>query len=108
MKTHIFFCMYGKLSITWFFWHLAIFSTFFCCRLMNIFLTQFWTEKLLIHKPQPRQPLAVFLLERDGKAKKDRNIFLEGVAFKAFTLTPSKCGSLFVSSDIEILKMGPN
>ena len=24
----------------------------FCCRLMNIFLTQFWTENLLIQKPQ--------------------------------------------------------
>ena len=46
--------MYGKLSITRFFWQLAIFSIFFWCRLMNIFLTQFWTVKLLIHKPQPR------------------------------------------------------
>ena len=27
---------------------------------MNIFLTQFWTEKLLIHKPQPRHMLASF------------------------------------------------
>ena len=32
----------------------AIFGTLFCCRLINIFLTQFWTENLLIHKPQPR------------------------------------------------------
>ena len=46
--------MHGKLLITQFFWHLAIFGKLFCCRLMNIFLTQFWTEKLLIHKPQPR------------------------------------------------------
>ena len=45
--------MYRKLSITRFFWHLAIFSIFFCCQLMNIFLTQFWTVRLLIHKPQP-------------------------------------------------------
>ena len=41
--------MYGKLSITRFFWHLAIFGKLFCCRLMNIFLTQFWTKNLLIH-----------------------------------------------------------
>ena len=54
MKKHRIFCMYGKLSITRFFWHLAIFNICFCCRLMNTFLTQFWTEKLLIHKPQPR------------------------------------------------------
>ena len=40
--------------ITRFFWRLAIFGIFFCCRLMNMFLTQFWTEKLVIHKPQPR------------------------------------------------------
>ena len=53
MKNVYFFCMYGKLSITRFFWHLAIFNKFCCCRLMNIFLTQFWTENLLIHKPQP-------------------------------------------------------
>ena len=46
--------MYGKLWITRFFWHLAIFGQLFCCRLMNIFLTQFCTVKLLIHKPQPR------------------------------------------------------
>ena len=44
--------MYGKLSITRFFWHLAIFRILFGCWLMNIFLTQFWTVKLLIHKPQ--------------------------------------------------------
>ena len=45
--------MYRKLLITRFFRHLAIFGIYFCCRLMNIFLTQFWTVKLLIHKPQP-------------------------------------------------------
>ena len=50
--------MYGTLSTTWFFWHLAIFYMFFPCRLMNIFLTQFWTVKFLIHKPQPR--LSIF------------------------------------------------
>ena len=55
MKTYIFFCMYGELSITRFFWHLAIFHILFWCRLMNIFLKQFWTVKLLIHKPQPRR-----------------------------------------------------
>ena len=32
---------------------LSYFRNLFCCRLMNIFLTQFWTVKLLIHKPQP-------------------------------------------------------
>ena len=32
-----------------YFWYI------FHCWLMNIFLTQFWTEKLLIHKPQPRR-----------------------------------------------------
>ena len=46
--------MCGKISITWFFWHLAIYGKLFFCRLINIFLTQFWTENLLIHKPQPR------------------------------------------------------
>ena len=46
--------MYGKLSITRFVWHLAIFGKLFCCRLINIFLTQFWNTNLLIHKPQPR------------------------------------------------------
>ena len=50
--------MYGKLSITRLFSHLAIFRNLFWCRLMNIFLTQFWTEKLLIHKPQPRHILS--------------------------------------------------
>ena len=44
--------MYGNLSIT-FFLHLAIFGTFFCCQLMNIFLTQFWAGNLLVHKPTP-------------------------------------------------------
>ena len=48
------FCMYRKLSITRFFWHLAIFGKLFCCLLIDIFLTQFWTENLIIHKPQPR------------------------------------------------------
>ena len=33
---------------------LSYFQYFFCCRLMNIFLAQFWTVKLLIHKLQPR------------------------------------------------------
>ena len=47
--------MYGKLLITWFFWNLAIFGKLFCCPLINIFLTQFWTDNLLIHKPQPRR-----------------------------------------------------
>ena len=28
--------------------------------LMNIFLTQFWTEKFLIHKPQPRHKIQRF------------------------------------------------
>ena len=44
--------MYRKLSITRFFWQLVIFGIYFCCRLIKIFLTQFWTAKLLIHKPQ--------------------------------------------------------
>ena len=35
----------------------------FWCRLMNIFLTQFWTEQLLIHKPQHRlTDLAIFYI----------------------------------------------
>ena len=51
--------MYGKPLITRIFWHLDIFGNIFCCWLMNIFLTQFWTEKLLIHKPQPRCNLSV-------------------------------------------------
>ena len=54
MKNHVMFFMYGELSITQLFWHLAIFRTVFCCWLMNIFLKHFWTEKLLIHKPQHR------------------------------------------------------
>ena len=33
--------MYGKLSITRFFWHSAIFCNFFCYQLRNIFFTQF-------------------------------------------------------------------
>ena len=45
------FSMYGKLLITHFFWHLVIFVHFFCCPLMNILFTQFWTGKLLVHKP---------------------------------------------------------
>ena len=40
---------------------LIYFPYFFWCLLMNIFLTQFWTEKLLIHKPQPRHTLLNFL-----------------------------------------------
>ena len=55
------FCMYRKLSITRFFWHLIIFGILLCCRLLNIFLTQFWTVKLLIHKPQPRHNLLACL-----------------------------------------------
>ena len=43
--------MYGKLSFTQYLWHLAFFSTPFCCQLMNIFFTQFWTGKLSVHKP---------------------------------------------------------
>ena len=43
--------MYGKLSITWLFWQLAILGTFVFCQLMNILLTQFWTGNLLVHKP---------------------------------------------------------
>ena len=54
--------MYGKLSITLLFWHLAIFLILFWRRLMNIFLTQFWTEKLLIHKPQPRRKSSPYQL----------------------------------------------
>ena len=33
--------MYGKLSITRFFWHSAIFCNIFCYQLRNIFFTQF-------------------------------------------------------------------
>ena len=47
--------MYGKLLITLLIRHLAIFGTIFCCWLVNIFLTQFWAVKFLIHKPQPRR-----------------------------------------------------
>ena len=32
----------------------SYFRKFVCCRLMNTFLTQFWTLNLLIHNPQPR------------------------------------------------------
>ena len=53
--------MYGKLLITRLFWHLAIFRTIFCCWLMNIFLKHFWTEKLLIHKPQHRPIHSAFI-----------------------------------------------
>ena len=54
MKTHIMFLHVWNLLITQLFWHWATFHTLFWCLLMNIFLTQFWTGKLLIHKPQPR------------------------------------------------------
>ena len=35
------------------YWSHNYFGKILCCRLMIIFLTQFWTVKLLIHKPQP-------------------------------------------------------
>ena len=53
--------MYGKLSFPRFFWHLAIFGIFFGCRLMSFFLTQFWTEKLLIHNLTPCRILPLLL-----------------------------------------------
>ena len=35
---------------------LAVFGTLFRLRLMNIFLTQFWTVKLFVHKPTSSPP----------------------------------------------------
>ena len=63
-KKQIFFCTHGKISITQYFRHFfqfSIFNTTFCCWLMNIILTEFWTVKLLIHKLQP--PLKIILLQ---------------------------------------------
>ena len=54
MKNMYFFLHVWKAIDHTFFLALSYFRYFFCCQLMNIFLTQFWTVKLLIHKPQPR------------------------------------------------------
>ena len=54
MKQHIMFLHVLKAIDHTVLLALSYFRYFFCFRLMNIFLTQFWTVKLLIHKPQPR------------------------------------------------------
>ena len=54
MKKHIIFLHVWKAIDHTVLLTLSYFWIFFFCRLMNIFLTQFWTVKLLIHKPQPR------------------------------------------------------
>ena len=60
MKKHIMFLHEWKAIDHTIILHLAIFRILFWCRLMNIFLTQLLTEKLLIHKPQPR-PMCKFV-----------------------------------------------
>ena len=54
MKKHIMFLHVWKAINHTIILALSYFLYFFWCQLMNIFLAQFWTEKLLIHKPQPR------------------------------------------------------
>ena len=57
VKNRYFLGHFVKILITQLFWLFAILGTKFCCQLMNIFLTQFWTVRLLIHKPQTRHIL---------------------------------------------------
>ena len=65
---------------------LSYFPYIFWCQLMHIFLTQFWTEKLLIYKPQPRPISSAgcnhFVFLTTQKLRSEGHPMLNGVSKK--------------------------